>query len=82
MSICILCAQAQSSHTGSHIFMKLESDCKRCSRSFKADRAQSRPLTALIEYLIVLSKYFGLHQFSLLGHSQHLGGPEPFLACP
>ena len=45
-----------------------------CSRSFKAGRVQSGPLTALIGYLNVLLEYFDFFKFSLAGN---LGGfPE------
>ena len=52
------------------------------SQSFKSDRAQLGPLTALLRYLNVLLEYFDFFKFSLAGHNQHLGGPGPPLATP
>ena len=45
-------------------------------------RAQPGLLTALLEYLTFLFKYFDVFQYQWQGHSKHLGGPGPWQAQP
>ena len=57
----------------------MNSSLERRSQSFKGGRAQSGPLTALIEYLNVLLEYFDFSNFYWQGTTQHLGGPGHIL---